>query len=48
MKLHVSKTKLYDNNEYKESIIIGISYIDDASDSTDSTRGFQAGYYAFG
>ena len=38
MRLYVSKTKLYDNNEYKESIIVGISYIGDASDSTDSAR----------
>ena len=48
MKLHVSQTKLYDNNEHKKSIIVGISYIGDASDSTDSARGFQAGHYAFG
>ncbi len=27
---------------------VAISYIGDASDSTDSARGFQAGYYAFG
>ena len=28
MKLHVSKTKLYDNNEHKKSIIVGIYRFD--------------------